>query len=41
MDELTPVAYFSGNFNKTQIKWNITKKKAYAIYKSLELKLQE
>ena len=21
-DELAPVAYFSGNFNKTQVKWN-------------------
>ena len=34
MDELAPVAYFSGNFNKTQVKWNITEKEAYAIYKS-------
>ena len=32
--ELAPVAYFSGNFNKTQVKWNITEKEAYAIYKS-------
>ena len=32
-DELAPVAYFSGNFNKTQVKWNITEKEAYAIYK--------
>ena len=47
-DELTPVAYFSGNFNKTQVKWSITEKEAYAIYRSvkrlhstsLELKLQ-
>ena len=34
MDELAPVAYFSGNFEKTQVKWNITEKEAYAIYKS-------
>ena len=34
MDELAPVAYFSGNFNKTQVKWSITEKEAYAIYKS-------
>ena len=34
MDELAPVAYFSGNFDKTQVKWNITEKEAYAIYKS-------
>ena len=33
LDELAPVAYFSGNFNKTQVKWNITEKEAYAIYK--------
>ena len=33
-DELAPVAYFSGNFNKTQVKWSITEKEAYAIYKS-------
>ena len=33
-DELAPVAYFSGNFDKTQVKWNITEKEAYAIYKS-------
>ena len=32
-DELAPVAYFSGNFDKTQVKWNITEKEAYAIYK--------
>ena len=32
MDELAPVAYFSGNFDKTQVKWNITEKEAYAIY---------
>ena len=36
MDELTPVAYFSGNFEKTQIKWNITEKEAYTIYKSVK-----
>ena len=35
-EELAPVAYFSGNFNKTQVKWNITKKEAYAIYKSVK-----
>ena len=34
MDELAPVAYFSGNFEKTQVKWNITEKEVYAIYKS-------
>ena len=33
-DELAPVACFSRNFNKTQVKWNITEKEAYAIYKS-------
>ena len=32
-EELAPVAYFSGHFNKTQVKWNITEKEAYAIYK--------
>ena len=32
MEELAPVAYFSGNFDKTQVKWNITEKEAYAIY---------
>ena len=35
-DELPPVAYFSGNFDKTQVKWNITEKEAYAIYKSVK-----
>ena len=35
-DELAPVAYFSGNFDKTQVKWNITEKEAYAIYKSIK-----
>ena len=35
-DELAPIAYFSGNFDKTQIKWNITEKEAYAIYKSVK-----
>ena len=35
-EELTPVAYFSGNFDKAQVKWNITKKEAYAIYKSVK-----
>ena len=35
-EELGPVAYFSGNFNKTQVKWNITEKEAYAIYKSVK-----
>ena len=34
MDELEPVAYLSGNFDKTQVKWNIMEKEAYAIYKS-------
>ena len=36
MEELVPIAYFSGNFNKTQVKWNITEKEAYAIYKSVK-----
>ena len=35
-EELAPVAYFSCNFDKTQVKWNITKKEAYAIYKSVK-----
>ena len=35
-EELAPVAYFSGNFDKTQVKWNITEKEAYAIYKSIK-----
>ena len=35
-DELAPVAYFSGNFDKTQVKWNITEKEANAIYKSVK-----
>ena len=35
-DELAPVAYFSENFDKTQVKWNITEKDAYAIYKSVK-----
>ena len=26
-DELAPVAFFSGNFDKTQVRWNITEKK--------------
>ena len=34
MDELAPVAYFSGNFDKTKVRWNITEKEAYAIYMS-------
>ena len=33
---LAQVAYFSGNFDKTQVKWNITEKEAYAIYKSVK-----
>ena len=36
MEELAPVAYFSGNFDKTQVKWNIMEKEAYAIYKSVK-----
>ena len=36
MEELAQVAYFSGNFDKTQVKWNITEKEAYAIYKSIK-----
>ena len=35
-EELAPVAYFSGNFDKTQVKWNITEKEAYAVYKSVK-----
>ena len=35
-EELAPVAHFSGNFDKTQVKWNITEKEAYAIYKSVK-----
>ena len=35
-EELVQVAYFSGNFDKTQVKWNITEKEAYAIYKSVK-----
>ena len=35
-EELAPVAYFSGNFNKTQVKLNITEKEAYTIYKSVK-----
>ena len=30
------MAYFSGNFDKAQVKWNITEKEAYAIYKSVK-----
>ena len=30
------LAYFSGNFDKTQVKWNITEKEANAIYKSVK-----
>ena len=35
-DELAPIAYFSGDFDKTQVKWNIMEKEAYAIYKSIK-----
>ena len=35
-EELAPVAYYSGNFDKTQVKLNITEKEAYAIYKSVK-----
>ena len=35
-EELAPVAYYSGNFDKAQVKWNITEKEAYAIYKSVK-----
>ena len=35
-DELDPIAYFSGNFDKTQVKWNIMEKEADAIYKSIK-----
>ena len=34
--ELAPVAYFSGNFDKTQVKCNINEKEAYTIYKSVK-----
>ena len=34
--ELAPVAYFSGNFDKTPVKWNITEKEVYTIYKSVK-----
>ena len=34
-EELAPVAYYSGNFDKTQVKWNVTEE-AYAIYKSVK-----
>ena len=36
-EKLVPVAYFSGNFDKSQVKWNITEKEAYAIYKSVKM----
>ena len=35
-DELAPITYFSGNFDKMQVKWNIMEKEAYAIYKSIK-----
>ena len=35
-DELAPIAYFSGNFDKTLVKWNITEKEAYTIDKSIK-----
>ena len=35
-DELAPIAYLSGNFDKTQVKWSITEKETYAIYKSVK-----
>ena len=35
-EELAPVAYYSANFDKTQVKWNITETEAYAIYKSVK-----
>ena len=35
-EDLARVAYFSENFDKTQVKWNITAKEAYAIYKSVK-----
>ena len=35
-DELATVAYYSGNFNKMQVKWNITEKEAYTMYKSIK-----
>ena len=35
-EELAPAAYFSGNSDKTQVKWNIMQKEAYAIYKSVK-----
>ena len=35
-NKLAPVAYFSGNFDKTEVKWNIMEKETYAIYKSVK-----
>ena len=35
-EELAAVTYFSENFDKTQVKWNITVIEAYAIYKSVK-----
>ena len=35
-EELAPVVYFSENYDKTQVKWNITEKEAYTIYKSVK-----
>ena len=35
-EELALVVYFSGNFDKTQVKWNITEEEVYAIYKSVK-----
>ena len=35
-DELAPIAYFSENFDKMQVKWNITEKEACAIYMSIK-----
>ena len=31
-EELAPVAYFSGNFDKTQVKWNITVKRKLMLF---------
>ena len=34
-DQLIPIVYFSGSFNQTQQMWNVTPKKCYAVYRSI------
>ena len=34
-DTLTPIAYFSRSFGRTQQLWNTTQKECYAVYKSV------